>query len=251
MWNKTADVHERLKFNDVVTNLNTPDYLYLDATEQRILADIDVKTKAVAQLSCNNGRELLSIKKLGAGECVGFDISDKFIQQAQSLVELTGLNASFVRTDVYDISAEYTERFDVLYVTVGALGWLPDLGAYMAVVSRLLKPGGKLFIYEMHPILDMFDNDTGLTVKHSYFRTEPYVEDAAPDYYDPSQIVEGTSYWFHHKLSDIIGACITQGLILRLFEEHPHDLSMVFKAFQDFETKLPLSYALVAEKPAT
>lgn len=128
------------------------------------------------------------------------------------------------------------------------MGWLPDLRAYFEIVNRLLKDGGHLFIYEMHPVLDMFDAKTGLEVKHSYFRTEPYVEEAGPDYMDPNQTVTATSYWFHHKLSDVIGGCLKNGLQLSYFEEYGHDISNVYKAFQDFALKPPLSYALVAKR---
>jgi len=88
-------------------------------------------------------------------------------------------------------------------------------------------------IYEMHPMLDMFDPETGMEVKHSYFRTTPYYEDSAPDYMDPDTVVDAPSYWFHHKTSD---------------KEYGHDISEVFKAFQDFENKPAMCYTLVVSK---
>lgn len=248
MWNKTASVHEALKLEGLLEAVQKPDYSTLDAIEKRTFGALGVEGKAVAQVSCNNGRELLSLAKRGAERCVGFDISDAFIEQGRLLAETGGMAAEFVRVSVYDIPHDFDDSFDLVYVTVGALGWLPDLRTYFEVVARLLKTGGSLFIYEMHPVLDMFDAATGLEIKHSYFRTDPYVEDEAPDYYDPSQTVEGTSYWFHHKLSDIIGGCLASGLALTHFEEHPHDLSNVYAKFEGFNTKPPLSYSLVARK---
>ena len=120
-------------------------------------------------------------------------------------------------------------RQSLVYVTVGALGWLPDLDRYFATVNRL-SPGGHLFVYEMHPILDMFDTDGDLIIKHSHFRSEPFESTDDPDYYDPERIVEATSFWFHHKLSDIIGGCLRHGLALRASEEHDHDISTVFRS---------------------
>ena len=248
MWNKAADVHARASLPDLLAAVSKPDFTTFDFVEERVFAQIGLTGKDVAQLGCNNGRELISCKKAGAGRCAGFDIADKFIAQGQALARAGGVEVEFVRSSVYDIFESYDESFDIVYVTIGALGWLPDLGAYFAVVRRLLRPGGYFFLYEMHPVLDMFDAPTGLEVKHSYFRTTPYVEEAAPDYLDKSTVVEAMSYWFHHKLSDVIGGCLGAGLGLRLFEEYDHDESGVYAAFEHFEHKPPLSYAVLAQK---
>ena len=34
---------------------------------------------------------------------------------------------------------------------------MPDLVIFFAVVTKLLRPGGRLVIYETHPVLEMFD----------------------------------------------------------------------------------------------
>ncbi len=248
MWNATADVHARATLPDLLAAVARPDFSTFDFVEERVFARIGLAGKDVAQLSCNNGRELISCKKAGAGRCAGFDIADKFVLQGRELARAGGAEVEFVRSSVYDIPERYDGSFDLVYVTIGALGWLRDLKAYFAVVRRLLRPGGYYFLYEMHPVLDMFDAPTGLEVKHSYFRTTPYVEEAAPDYLDKSAVVEATSYWFHHKLSDVIGGCLGAGLELRLFEEYDHDESEVYAAFETFEHKPPLSYALLAQK---
>ena len=174
------------------------------------------KRQNVAQLSCNNGRELISCKKAGAARCVGFDIADKFIEQGKLLAHTGNVEVEFVRTNIYEISNGYNNSFDIIYVTIGALGWLNDLDAYFKIINRLLKPNGYIFIYEMHPVLDMFDAESGLEVKHSYFRTEPYIVEEAPDYLDPSVNVAVPSYWFHYKISDLITHCLDNSLTINI-----------------------------------
>jgi len=137
-----------------------------------------------------------------------------------------GAELEVVRTNVFDIDASYDGCYDVVYVTVG----------------------GALFIYEMHPLFDMLDPDSGLTLKHSYFRTEPYPSAGESDYFDKTQIVYEPSYWHHHRMADIIGGCLKHGLALEHFEEHTHDVSNVF-AHLASERMLPLSYTLVARRP--
>lgn len=251
MWNQTADIHKAYSHAKTLAKVSDKNFSSLDKIETQLLIDISVKNKDVAQLSCNNGRELISVKKMGAAHCVGFDISDAFIAQAQELTKASGEKLDFICTNVYEISKEYYNSFDIVYVTVGSFGWLADIQTYFQIVAYLLRPEGKILIYEMHPMLDMFDAETGMEVKHSYFRTEPDYEESFPDYLNPDIIVDTPSYWFHHKTSDIISAVLDAGLTLEHFKEYPHDISENFKAFQDFEIKPAMCYSLIASKNGT
>jgi ubiquinone/menaquinone biosynthesis C-methylase UbiE len=248
MWNQTAAVHAKARLEGLLESVKSPTFSTFDDIEKTIFETIGLKDKAVIQLSCNNARELISCKKAGAGRCVGVDISDKFIEQGRLLAMTGSVEVEFVRSSVYDLSHDFDNSFDLVYVTIGALGWLQDMAAYFKLVKRLLKPGGHIFIYEMHPVLDMFDAETGLEIKHSYFKTDPYLTEEAPDYFDPSTIVAAPSYWFHHKLSDIIGGCLDNGLVLTHFKEYDHDISNNYATFASFEKKPALSYSLVARK---
>jgi SAM-dependent methyltransferase len=208
--------------------------------------------KAVAQLSCNNARELISVKMAGAGRCVGFDISEAFIEQGQRLVAASGVDVELVRTNVYDIDDSHTQRFDLVYVTIGTLGWLPDVARFFALAARLLRPGGELLVYEMHAFLNLFD-DLNLTpeapnLARSYFDRGPSKYEGCNDYFDPTAVVTSPSYWFHHTLADIISALLKSGLALTAFEEYPHDLSGTFAALERAPMSLPLSYSLLAKK---
>ena len=247
-WNERAGIHGNLHLSQLEQRIQSPDFNTFDDVEQRLFAAIRLKDKAVIQLCCNNGRELLSVKKAGAGRCVGVDLSDEFVARARHLASRAYLDVEFMRASVYDLPVELDASFDLVYITIGALGWLPDLDAFFQIVARLLKPDGQLFIYEMHPILDMFEPRKGLVVQSSYFRTEPFKVESEPDYIDPSQKVESVSYWFPHKLSDVIGGCLAHGLALTHFEEYPHDISMEYAVFEQFEKRPPLSYSLVARK---
>ncbi len=248
MWNTTADVHAKVSLPKLLESVISPDFTTFDDIEKEIFSRLSLKDKNVAQLSCNNGRELISCKKAGAARCVGFDIADKFIEQGKLLAQTGNVEVEFVQTNIYEISHDYDNSFDIIYVTIGALGWLQDLDAYFKIVNRLLKPNGHFFIYEMHPVLDMFDAESGLKVKHSYFRTEPYVVEESPDYLDPSVNVAVPSYWFHYKISDLITHCLDNGLSIKHFKEYDHDISEVYKAFEKLETRPPMCYTLVAQR---
>jgi ubiquinone/menaquinone biosynthesis C-methylase UbiE len=249
-WHETADLHAKGFGARLTERVQAADFSTFDDVEKRIFEQIGLKDKAVIQLACNNGRELISVKKAGAGRCVGVDLSDNLIAQARQLAAQAGVEIQFVCSSVYDLPDVLDGQFDLAYITIGVCGWLPDLDIFWGIVARLLKPDGQLFIYEMHPILDMFDATKGLIVDSSYFRNEPFEVREEPDYLDPSQTVKSASYWFHHKLSDVINGCLLHGLSLTHFEEYGHDLSMEYAAFEEIEKKPPLSYSLVARKAA-
>lgn len=63
MWNATAAVHAQAYVNDLLTRIAAPDFTTFDVVEQRLFAQIGLDGKAVIQLCCNNGRELIAVKK--------------------------------------------------------------------------------------------------------------------------------------------------------------------------------------------
>lgn len=247
-WNKAAPIHYQHQFEKLMLAFETPGYSCLDEIETRLLYEIGVVGKSVAQLCCNNGRELLSIKNLGAEYCVGFDISEEFIAQAGKLADVAGLNCEFVCSDVYQIPEKYFGEFDVVYISVGVLGWMPDISQFFAVVQKLLRQNGHLLVYEMHPMLDMYEDNQPTCFSHSYFNQVPFADQTGLDYYGHTQYDSPISYWFHHKMSDIINACLNNGLQLQSFHEYDHDISNVFMKLEEQTARPPLSYTLVACK---
>jgi SAM-dependent methyltransferase len=201
------------------------------------------------QLACNNGREILSIRNLGAGRCAGFDISARFIAEGRELAAAGNIDCELVACDAYEIPDEYNGRFDVAFISVGALVLLPDLPVLFAVPARLLRPGGTLFLYERHPVLDLFDHrDEGdpPAICDSYFRTEPLEIKMTINYWTREEYATPSMYAFHHTLADVVNAAIGNGFRITWFEEYPHDISEIYAHFAAHRHKLPLSYALTA-----
>ena len=250
-WNEAAPIHARRTFDQLLADFRRPGHSCLEALETETLCKIGIAGKAVAQVCCNNGRELLSIKNLGAGRCVGFDISEDFIAQARRLAEAGGIEAEFLATDVYRIPARFDASFDLAIITIGVLGWMPDLAGFFAAVARLLKPGGLLFIHEQHPIMGMFepgDPEPQPKLRHSYFKADPFRDETGLDYWGHETYKSKPTYWFQHKLSDIITACLGNGLALEAFTEHDRDISGIFGNVTAQPILPPLSYSLVVRK---
>ena len=257
-WNQATCVHQQHRKVDLREQFAKPGYSTLDSLVTAKLREIGVAGKSVVQLGCNNGRELLSVLNLGAADGVGFDISDEAIAEAQGLAAIAGTAARFVRSDVYEIGAEWTGRFDLAFITIGALSWLPDLERFFGIVARLLRPGGELLIYEMHPFTYIFaapdepeyDANHVLQAAYSYFRTEPWTSTTGIDYVGGTKYDSSPCYSYTQKLSDIINPIAVNDLVLREFHEYPHDISELWAHLEPHRV-VPLCYILRAIKPGS
>jgi hypothetical protein len=129
-----------------------------------------------------------------------------------------------------------------------------DLDAWAAVVSRLLKPGGKLFLFEGHPLDFLWDEDQTTFVLRagaSYFRSEPSPERgfpfAAASRVAPSKPVRLMSkVW---TIGETVTAVVNAGLRIVHLEEVAEPFWDQFKHIPPSEFgRLPHCFALLAEK---
>ena len=252
-WNESAPRHAERNLDKLLAEFAKPGHSCLDEIETARLMDLGVMGRSVAQLCCNNGQELVSVKNLGAARCVGFDNADVFLEQARRIAAAAGVEVEFHHGDIHEIPPSFDACFDLLYVTIGALCWMPKLVDFFAVVNRLLRPGGAILVYEHHPIVamwDPFDDVDPPLWKHSYFKQEPWIDTDGLDYFDGESYESKPLYTFQHTLSEIFMACLDNRLVIESFEEFPHDLSPSYGHLERLEAKLPLSYTLVARKPS-
>src|SRR5215472_5746876 len=118
----------------------------------------DVRGLRGVHLQCHIGTDTISLARLGAG-MTGLDFSPASLAQARRIAGLAGADVRFVEAAVYDAAAALgPEPFDLVYTGIGALGWLPDIARWAQVVAGLLRPGGRLFIQEGHPMLWALDD---------------------------------------------------------------------------------------------
>jgi len=247
-WNEKAPIHQKKYVDELLQLVGKKDFTTFDLVEKRLFQEIKLFNKSVAQINCNNARELISVKKAGAGRCVGIDISDQFIQQAQELVIASNVEVELVCSDIYDLGDAYDNQFDLLYMTIGVIGWLENLKVFFDILDKLLKPGGQIFIYEMHPILELFEEDSGSKIVNDYFTTGPYFEENERDYFDHNAIIKSPSYWFHHPMSEIFKNLINHGFHITHFDEYAHDISGGGEFLSTQENRPPMCFSLIANK---
>lgn len=142
-WDESAGLHKDTPtWTALLASVAAPDFSCLDPTITTLLQEVGVMGKDVVQLCCNNGRESLSLYGLGARSVVGVDQSRAFLEQARELAEVSPHSPEFIETDIHHLPERLQARFDIALVTIGVLGWMPDVALFMRQVASVLKPGG-------------------------------------------------------------------------------------------------------------
>ena len=182
----------------------------------------DVRGKRLLHLQCHFGQDTLSWARLGA-EVVGVDSSEAAIDIARRLSDDIGVPAEFVCSDIYDLPGPLeTASFDIVFTSYGVLSWLPDLEPWAAAAAALLKPGGSFYIVEFHPVLYMFDDNTGTKFEFAYFSSDrrPLVFSGEVSYADPdAEQPRRTLYQWVHSLGDVVTAMANAGLTIEWLHE--------------------------------
>ncbi len=254
-WNQAAVYHQRAFNRSLHKKFEDPQFTTLNKSRDHVVNDqlkqIDFHGKTICHVPCNNGRELLSLMRLGAKEGVGFDISDAAISEAKELAAIAKENVTFIRTNALEIDDSYCGYFDFVYISQGSLQWFPDLNDYFRVISKILKPGGRVILFEIHPFKYFFENGFEFQKQNfeqftSYFSEEPNHYPKGLDYFGNVEYESKECYWFMHKMSDIITAILCNGIEIEVFNEYAFDLDGTPN--RDVEGKIPFSYLITAKK---
>ena len=156
----------------------------------------------------------------------GLDFSPASVAVARDLADRVGADIDFHVADVYD-AVEVLGRgaYDLVFTGIGALGWLPDIGRWGQVVATLLRPGGRLFLREGHPVLWSLADprpDGVVATEYPYFeQVEPMVWDEEGTYVTSEvAFVHTVSHEWNHGLGEVVTALLDAGLVITGLTEH-------------------------------
>ena len=268
LWNAWTKVHETSAFYDVAGFKQGASSLW--PLEREELGPFVHEGTSLLHLQCHFGLDTLSWARLGA-DVVGLDFSDEAIGLARRLADEVGLSgrASFVNCDLY-AADEHLEgrRFDIVFVSWGAIEWLPDLERWAGIVARHLRPGGVFYMAEIHPLayrLDEIPGEQALQVAYRYFSDEPDVDPIQGSYADrDADVGAQTGYSWPHPIGEIVSALVHAGLRIDRLREFPFSPAAFYEwMVQDADrwwwlpdgkggrrADLPLSYSVLATRPA-
>ena len=262
-WEERAALHFDAKEYDLTALREGRGRLY--SIEEAELPDIG--GCRVLHLQCHFGRDSLVFAQRGAHVC-GVDFSPTAIAKAKEIAAEIGLTerADFFECNLYDAPKVVpgAGEFDLVFVTWGTIGWLPDVQQWAQIIAHFLKPGGQLYFADAHPFSLVFDDAAppmteGFPGLYAPYMGAPLMIDSqAVDYTGENAALGGVDHWWDHRLSDVIGAMIGAGLHIRWMHEHGAIPWPMFKQLVKGDDEmfhwpdkpwLPLSYSILAEKP--
>ncbi len=267
-WDDRAAIHAASPDYEVRSFLDDP--AHLSGVVRFDLARIgDVAGLDGVHLQCHIGTDTLSLARLGA-RMTGLDLSPHSIEEARRLAAAAGPDVDYVVSDVYAAPDALGGRtFDLVYVSLGAISWLPSVDRWAQVVAAVLRPGGRLFIRDTHPMLDTLEPDpvTGKPVpSFPYFEhADPVVWDDDVTYVEAAansahRITHTETHTWSHGIGETVTAVMRHGMVLTMLEEHD---SVPFAPFPELMTgdetgefrltehpeRMAMSFTLGAVKP--
>ena len=181
----------------------------------------DVHGKTLLHLLCNQGSDTLSWARQGA-QVTGVDFSQVAINRARELAEQSGLTARFICSPLATLPNLLVEQFDVVYASYGVLCWMPDLNQFAGLLRRFVRPGGTIYLLDMHPAVaalsvHMDEQRTYFLADQPYFhRGEPIAE---PVRIGPDGSAGATLSSWRYSLGEVVSALVEEGLHLDFLHE--------------------------------
>jgi SAM-dependent methyltransferase len=245
----------RAELADRIALLRSGDHslLHVEVEELRDL----LPGASVVHLQCSHGLDALSLLTLGASDVSGVDLSSEMIQLATELAQQVGLSVRWFCADVVDPPAELRARADLVYTGKGSLPWIMDLDAWAESVHSLLTPGGRLYVFEGHPLDNLWDRESENVQLRAdgagYFGSEPRENSGFPASAlervtrHAERPVMQEQFW---RPDQIMAALANAGLQHEMYREHPELFWDQFPHWpNELRRRLPHSYSLRYRRP--
>ncbi len=223
VWDAWTAIHTASEFYDVPSFRDGRRPIRLAGYEREEIGP--VAGKSLLHLQCHFGLDTLSWARLGAN-VTGADFSERAVEEARALAADTGVPATFVLSNLYDLPDTLEGEFDIVYTSRGVLGWLPDIAGWARVAAHFVRPGGTLYVTEIHPVAQVFEEEGvaagELRLAYPYWSHEApitfevrgsYADEDAPT---PDGLVE---HGWAHSLGEIVTALIDAGLRIDFLHE--------------------------------
>ena len=185
----------------------------------------DISGLRGVHLQCHIGTDTISLARLGAS-MTGVDFSGPAVAQARGAGRADSGRRHFVESDVYEAADVVRPGGSTSSSPAsGRCAGCPSVSDGREVVADVLRPGGRLFIREGHPMLWALDDardDDLLVVDYPYFeRDEPTIFDEGGTYVETDMEFEHTiTHEWNHGLGEIVSSLLDAGMTITGLTEH-------------------------------
>jgi SAM-dependent methyltransferase len=234
-WEQLADFHGRGADHYYDVDALVAGTVQLGAEEAIALAiatnGTGVANLDVMHLQCHVGFDTIRLARDGA-RVTGVDFSATALRRLDELANRCAVTVSTVEADSRDLPHQLDDSFDLVYATIGVLGWISDLDAWMSGVARALRAGGALVLVELHPLLSMVESAEPLIINFPYSFDGGHEFSGVGSYANRDADITWTVVEYAHGLAEVVMGAQRAGLDLSYLEEHT---SMPFDPRGDFD----------------
>jgi len=222
LWDAWTKIHVASAFYDVASFRNGERPIRVADYEREEVGSVE--DKSLLHLQCHFGLDTLSWARLGA-TVTGIDFSEEAIAAARGLAVELKIPATFIVSDLYRLPDVLHEQFDIVYTSCGVLGWLPDIAGWGRVAAQFVRPGGFLYLTEIHPVAQVFESEGvepgELRLAYPYWsHPEPLRFEVKGSYADREAPTDGlVEYGWNHSLGEILTSLSGAGLRLEFLHE--------------------------------
>ena len=182
-----------------------------------------VRGLSVAHVQSHIGIDSVHLARQGA-KVTAFDFSPVALHRLRELVALCSVEVRTVVADSQEIELPAFEKwhgeFDVVYATVGVISWIADLEAWMRGAFALLKPGGRLVLLELHPLLCMPETLDPLVIDYPYVNDGVRHYEGTGSYANPDADLSWSIDQYAWSIGETVNAAIAAGLQIVRLDEH-------------------------------
>ena len=202
----------------------------------------NVRGKRALDIGCGEGRFSRLLAELGT-EVTGIDLTEPLIERARSLA--VG-GDSYVMGDAETLDGIADESFD-LAVSYIVLVDLLDYGASIEAAYRVLKPGGRFIVCNVHPMRSAVPYGwVNLAGRKLFYAVDDYWDEGPREF----------PWWgknfvnMHRTLSSYVNAFLDAGFVLEgLDEPVPSEEQLVENPSFDDEFRSPNFVVYKLRKP--
>lgn len=247
LWNQRTQLHIGSGFYQEDQFLEG--YTTLNPLELELLGDL--RGKRLLHLQCHFGLDTLSLAREGA-IVTGVDYSDLAIAHAIELCKRTGLAASFICSNIYDLPNVLGGTFDIVFASYGFLQWLSDLARWARIAMSYLGPLGSLTVVEFHPLRGLFDPTGEFDPRFVYSSDgQALRRTVTGSYVDRSQrAFEREAWTWRYGIGEVATALASAGFVIEALHEHMYTYSWGKTEHRvDPPVSLPLLFSIQAHAP--
>ncbi len=203
-----------------------------------------VSGKSVIDIGCGEGRFCRLLSDLGA-EVTGVDLTEALIERA---LEVGSKRETYLLGDAEDLVGVADNGFD-LAVSYVVLVDLVDYRRSIREAYRVLRPGGRFIVCNIHPIRTAVKSTDGWISDRSrklFYPVDNYTEEGEREFLWWS----GPFINMHRTLSSYVSAFLDAGFVLEALQEPiPSEEQLAEHPNFDDEPRVPNFIIYVLKKP--